>query len=71
MIELRVPIGRRPRLGDVVVQLDDSSRISLNLHWRGGSDALTFDEAEQIAAALRDVALVVRMRHNFGMTEVA
>lgn len=71
MIELRIPIGRRPRLGDVVVQLDDSSRISLDLRWRNGSEALTFDEAEQVAGALRDLALIVRVRHDFGMTEVA
>jgi hypothetical protein len=107
-MKLRVPIGRRPRRGEIVVQLDADGRISLDLRHcnfavarkvRGMSTfvdtltidegvgqvdtldvrqadissgvQITFDEAEQVAAALRDLALIVRVRHDVGFAEVA
>lgn len=42
-------------------------------HSRRVSDALslTFDEAEAVAFALRDLALIVRAQHDVGIAEVA
>lgn len=45
-----------------------------NKVWPGAvSDALslTFDEAEAVAFALRDLALIVRAQHDVGIAEVA
>lgn len=67
-----VPTGRRPRRGRLLVAVTENGSIALDhvCNGRGGCQ-LSFDEAELLAAALRDAALVVRMRHGVGTAEVA
>lgn len=72
---LRVPIGRRGQRSAVEVGLDDDGAVVLTCPavTAGPRPAvrLSFDEAEAVAGALRDLALIVRVRHDVGLLEVA
>ena len=68
MIKMKIPVGPRGNQQTVAV-FTNGEHIAV---YEGGFKlTLSFDEAEGVARALRDCALVIRATNDVGLCEVA